>query len=96
MNIKNFYLNIQKGLIDFSCLLNCQKCSLNYLIRIDSVKMCSIIRLIFIAEASFFIYYLVTFSSYIYLLLVILLLSIIADGLSLLIENNGEEKLWYV
>ena len=57
--------------------------------------MCNLIRFIFIIEASFFIYYLVTFSSYIYLLLVILLLSIIADGLSLLIENNGEEKQWY-
>ena len=63
--------------------------------KLSDLILCVLIRLIFLIQSCFSIYFLVTFyNQYLYLILLFGIIVIIADCLYILLARNGKEFKW--
>ena len=69
---------------------------LNRFHKIFDVFVCIVIRLIFIAQTLFSIYYLVHIYNFLYLILVVCVIVITVDSIYVTIYRNGKEYTWLI
>ena len=59
------------------------------------IALCSLVRLVFLVQSSFCIYYLVSFQkNYVYLSLSFGLIVFIADTIYIIVRRKGKEHMW--
>ena len=64
--------------------------------KIIDIVLCIVVRLWFMLQGAFYIYFLVIFEKNLgYLALIVVLLIILTDGINVIFKRKGKEYTWY-